>query len=119
MPVVGLGVEDVADRVCFDEGPCVDEGRVPVQHEADEGLDPGLAHGVPELLDTGDVEGHRLLDDHVLACRGGLDALGHVQMIGRAQRQELNAVVGHQLIIVGVDSQRVGVQTRCGGRAAR
>jgi len=75
VPVIDLGVEQLAERPAGDERLDRLHGRVPAEHETGQALDAGLGHRVAQRTVFLHRQGHRLFDQQVLAAPSRGDSL--------------------------------------------
>ncbi len=94
MPVARLYHKHIAYRPLVDEFLGHTHRRIPVQNKGNERAHPGLVHGSLHGAQIRQVHGHRLLDQDMFARLGGLNGLGSVQVIGRAQDDDVYLVSG-------------------------
>ena len=100
VPVVHLGVEQIADRAGSQQRLDVLEQRVPAQHETDDAADAGLFHRVAQGAVLFHRDGHRLLDEDVFSGTGGGDALSGVDVVRPAEVHHVHFSVGQNRIEV-------------------
>ena len=98
VPVVDLDVKQIAHGPGGQQGLEVLKQRVPAEDEADDALDAGVGYRVPQrpVLVHGQADG--LFDHQVLSGPGGGDALLGVDVVGPAEVDDVDAIVGQDAV---------------------
>ena len=103
VPIVDLGIEQVAHRPGRQQALEFFKQRIPSKYKTDHALHAGAGHGVAQRAILLHAQAHRLLYQQMLPRLGGGDPLFGMHVIRTAQIDDVHSVVGQHPVEVVAD----------------